>query len=136
MIFVESVLVGLLFYVLNQMEVKIIEIFANIINVITFISPGQNIMKVCRNKKYKLIPIVTTIFGCVNSFCWLCYGILKHEIHLIIINTINEIFSFIYTFIWIYFYFKAKDKKNEENKEEMVDKEMTETDRGLEINDV
>ena len=124
-IFLESAFACLLFYVLNQMEVKIIGLIANIVNVITFISPGQKIMRVCREKNYKLIPIVTTVFGCITSFGWLCFGILIHDINVIIPNSISVTFAIFNTSIWIYFYCKRKDKEKEDDEEEMI-----ETDKG------
>ena len=107
------------------MEVKIIGLIANIVNVITFISPGQKIMRVCKEKNYKLIPIVTTVFGCVTSFGWLCFGILIHDINVIIPNSISVTFAIFNTSIWIYFYCKRKDKEKEDEEEEMI-----ETDKG------
>ena len=124
-ILLESAFACLLFYVLNQMEVKIIGLIANIVNVITFISPGQKIMRVCREKNYKLIPIVTTVFGCITSFGWLCFGILIHDINVIIPNSISVTFAIFNTSIWIYFYCNRKDKEKEDDEEEMI-----ETDKG------
>ena len=124
-IFIESAFACLLFYVLNQMEIKIIGLIANIVNVITFISPGQKIMRVCREKNYKLIPIVTTVFGCITSFGWLCFGILIHDINVIIPNSISVTFAIFNTSIWIYFYCKRKDKEKEDEEDEMI-----ETDKG------
>ena len=70
-IILESTSICLLFYGLNQIEINYVGVMANIVNVITFFSPGQRIIRVCKEKNYKLIPIVTTILGCVTSFGWL-----------------------------------------------------------------
>ena len=124
-IFLESAFACLLFYGLNKVEVKIIGFIANIVNVITFISPGQKILRVCREKNYKLIPIVTTVLGFVTSFGWLCFGILINDINVMIPNTISSIFAIFNTSIWIYFYCKRKDKEKKDEEEEMI-----ETDKG------
>ena len=131
-ILLESVFVCLLFYGLNQIEVKVIGLIANIVNVITFISPGQKIVRVCREKNYKLIPIVTTVLGCVTSFGWLCFGILINDINVMIPNSISTLFAIFNTSIWIYFYCKTKDKEKKDDEEEMI-----ETDKGdKEINEI
>ena len=131
-ILLESVFVCLLFYGLNQIEVKVIGLIANIVNVFTFISPGQKIVRVCREKNYKLIPIVTTVLGCVTSFGWLCFGILINDINVMIPNSISTLFAIFNTSIWIYFYCKTKDKEKKDDEEEMI-----ETDKGdKEINEI
>ena len=131
-IFLESFSACLLFYGLSQVEVKTIGLIANIVNVITFISPGQKIVRVCREKNYKLIPIVTTVLGCITSFGWLCFGILIRDINVMIPNSISVMFAIFNTTIWIYFYCKTKDKENKDDEEEMI-----ETNKGdMEINEV
>ena len=133
-IILESTSICLLFYGLNQIEVNYVGVMANIVNVITFFSPGQRIIRVCKEKNYKLIPIVTTILGCVTSFGWLCFGILINDINVIIPNTLSVLFALFNTSVWFYFYCKNKDedKKEKDNEEEMI-----ETDKGdKEINEV
>ena len=119
-IFLESLGVCALFYGLSQVDVNTIGIIANIINVITFISPGQKIVRVCKEKNYHLIPIVTTIFGCITSFCWLCFGILIHDINCIIPNVISVFMAIFNTSIWTYYYCNSKIKKDE-NEEKMIE---------------
>ena len=121
----ESIFICLLFYGLNQVDVNTVGLIANIVNVITFISPGQKIIRVCREKNYKLIPIVTTVLGCISSFCWLSFGILINDINCIIPNAVSSIFAIFNTSIWVYFYSTSKNKEKEENEEEMI-----ETDKG------
>ena len=126
-IILESISVCLLFYGLNQIDISYVGLLANIVNVITFLSPGQRIIRVCKEKNYKLIPIVTTILGCITSFCWLCFGILINDINAIIPNTISVILALFNTSIWFYYYCNRKegDKKENDNEEEMI-----ETDKG------
>ena len=122
-IILESLSICLLFYGLTQVDVNTIGVIANIVNVITYISPGQKIVRVCKEKNYQLIPIVTTIFGCITSFCWLCFGILIHDINCIIPNFISVLMAIFNTSIWIYYYCskKKKKEKEEENEEEMIE---------------
>ena len=125
-IILELIFIFLLFYGLDQVDINIVGLIANVVNVITFISPGQRIVRVCKERNYKLIPIVTTFLGCITSFCWLSFGILIHDINCIIPNAISVIMALFNTSIWIYFYYTAKDKdKKDDNEEEMI-----ETDKG------
>ena len=48
-----------------------IALFLGVINAAT---PGQNIIKVIKDKNKNLIPIWTTIFGALCSLSWLIYG--------------------------------------------------------------
>ena len=132
-ILLEGIFVSLLFYGLRLIDVNIVGTIANVVNVITFVSPGQRIVRVCKEKNYKLIPIVTTLLGCVTSFGWLIFGILIHDINCIIPNTLNVIMALINSSIWFYYY--CTRKENEDKKED--EEEMIETDKGdKEINEV
>ena len=132
-ILLEGIFVCLLFYGLRLIDVNIVGTIANVVNVITFVSPGQRIVRVCKEKNYKLIPIVTTLLGCVTSFGWLIFGILIHDINCIIPNTLNVIMALINSSSWFYYY--CTRKENEDKKED--EEEMIETDKGdKEINEV
>ena len=125
-VIMESMLVCLLYYGLTLIETNIIGLIANVVNVITFISPGQRIMRVCKEKNNKYIPIVTTLLGCITSFGWLLFGIIIHDINCIIPNSINVVLAIFNSIIWLYFYCINKGKENKDENEE----EMIETDRG------
>lgn len=125
-ILLEIIFVVLLFCGLSLLEINMVGTIANIVNVITFISPGQRIMRVCREKNYNLIPIVTTVLGCVSSGGWLCFGFLIHDINVIIPNVCSVTLALFNTSIWLYFFCTRKEKeKGNENEEEMI-----ETDKG------
>ena len=79
-----------------------------VINIILFIAPGQNLKKVIRKKNHKLIPIATTIIGCICSAGWLLFGIIVEDINCIIPNGLGLISSIITTFIWIYFFCRTR----------------------------
>ena len=101
---------------------------AMVFNVLMFISPGQKILRVIREKNYKLIPIYSTIINILCSSCWLGYGICIKLISQIIPNALGLFFSILNTSAWIYYYInrdKRKDNEKEQDKEdevELVDK--------------
>ena len=83
-----------------------------VISTIMYISPGQNLIKVFKEKKCKFIPILSTMMGILCSGGWLLFGKIIDDIYIIIPNGLGLIFSTIYTLIWLIYYIKEKiDKK-------------------------
>jgi len=98
-------------------------------NVMMFISPGQKIIRVIRERNYKLIPIFSTIVNIMCSAAWLGYGICINLISQIIPNSLGLFFSIANTLAWTYFYLKRdkskdgeEEEKEKEDEEELVDK--------------
>ena len=110
------------------MDLKIVGFIANCVNILNFISPAQRIVRVCREKNYSLIPIVTTVLGCISSFLWLVFGIMINDYNVIVPNTISVLIALFNTLVWFYFYYIRKGNKKEKIKEK--EKEMMETNRG------
>ena len=65
-----------------------------VFNVMMFISPGQKILRVIKEKNYKLIPIYSTIVNIMVSSAWMGYGICINLISQIIPNAIGLFFPF------------------------------------------
>ena len=126
-VIMEWIAIALLYYTLSLTEIKIVGFIANCVNILNFISPAQRIVRVCREKNYSLIPIATTVLGCISSFLWLVFGILINDYNVMIPNTISVLIALFNTSIWFYFYCTRKEKKEKpkENEEEMI-----ETNRG------
>lgn len=122
-VIMEWIAIALLYYTLSLTEIKIIGFIANCVNILNFISPAQRIVRVCREKNYSLIPIATTVLGCISSFLWLVFGILINDYNVIIPNTISVLIALFNTLIWFYFYCTTKEKKEKpkENEEEMIE---------------
>ena len=104
--FIEFVIIYISYYIVESL--KYYGIYLIIINIIMFIAPGQNLIRVIKEKNYKLIPIVSTIVGTICSGGWLLYGQLVNDINCIIPNGLGLIFSILTTIIWMFFYFKTK----------------------------
>ena len=99
---------------------------AVVVNILTYIAPGQNIIKVCKEKNYKLIPIASTLSGASCALSWLTFGLLIKDIHTIIPNTLGLIFAGINSLIWAYFYCKRDKDAEEEDKKELITPEKEE----------
>ena len=83
-----------------------------VISTIMYISPGQNLIKVFKEKACKFIPIFSTMAGILCSGGWLLFGKIIDDIYIIIPKGLGLIFSTIYTLIWLIYYIKEKiDKK-------------------------
>ena len=97
---------------------------AMVFNVCMFISPGQKIIRVIKEKNYKLIPIISTLVNILCSSAWLAYAICINLMTQIIPNALGLFFSIANTFAWTYYYLKRdKEKeKEEENEVELVEK--------------
>ena len=106
---IEIVIIYISYYIVESL--KYYGIFLIIINIIMFIAPGQNLIRVIKEKNYKLIPIASTIVGCLCSGGWFLYGKLLNDINCIIPNGLGLIFSILTTIVWMYFYFKTKIKQ-------------------------
>ena len=95
---------------------------AMVFNVMMFISPGQKIVRVIKEKNYKLIPIHSTIINIIYSIAWLGYGICINLISQISPNALGLFFSVLNTSAWIYYYINIdKSKDNEKEKEDEVE---------------
>ena len=117
---------GLLYIAVLWGNFIVLSYIAMVFNVMMFISPGQKIVRVIKEKNYKLIPIYSTIISILCSSCWLGYGICINLISQIIPNALGLFFSVLNTSAWIYYYInrdKSKDnEKEEEDEVELVDK--------------
>ena len=90
---------------------------AMVVNIITYITPGQKIIQVIKTKNYELIPISSTISGSMCTLCWLIFGLLIWDIRTIIPNGLGLVFATINTAVWCYFYCnRDKDKDEKEEK--------------------
>ena len=116
--FIDLDICAQLYYILVYIvpDVEYIGTVAMVINIINYAAPGQNILKVIREGDYRLIPIVTTLFGAACSLSWLSFGILKKDINCIVPNSLGMVFSTANISIWAYFYLKRNSKKQNDDK--------------------
>ncbi len=106
---------------------------AMIFCVITYIAPGQNLLKVIKVGDYKLIPISTTILGILCSGSWMLFGILTKDINNIVPGIIGIIFSTINSFVYIYFYRnRAIEKTNDVEITVEIEKKKQKKNEGFE----
>ena len=98
-------------------DYSIVGTIAVVVNIINYIAPGQNIVKVIQEKNYKLIPISSTLVGASCAMSWLSFGILIRDIKTIIPNTLGLIFAIINSFIWAYFYCVRNTEKEDEEED-------------------
>ena len=95
---------------------------AMVINIITYITPGQKIYQVIKTKNYNLIPISSTLSGSLCTLCWLIFGLLIWDIRTIIPNGLGLVFATINSGVWAYFYF-TRDKEKDEKEEKITPNE-------------
>ena len=95
---------------------------AMVVNIITYITPGQKIYQVIKTKNYNLIPILSTLSGSLCTLCWLIFGLLIWDIRTIIPNGLGLVFATINSGVWAYFYF-TRDKEKDEKEEKITPNE-------------
>ena len=95
-------------------NVSVVSLIAMIFNVAMYIAPGQKIVRVIKEKNYKLIPIRSTIVSICCSGSWLMYGIVINLIPQIVPNALGLFFSIANTLAWFYFYIYRDVDKEEE----------------------
>ena len=94
--------------------VSVVSLLAMIFNVAMYIAPGQKILRVIKEKNYKLIPIRSTIVSICCSGSWLLYGIFINLVAQIVPNALGLFFSIANTLAWIYFYINRRESKDKE----------------------
>ncbi len=82
-----------------------------------YIAPAQNLFKAFKEKNDKLIPIVSTLCGCLCSGGWFLFGLIIGDINCIIPNGLGLVSSVLTALIWLYI--KGNKKKEEEKDEEL-----------------
>ena len=95
---------------------------AMVVNIITYITPGQKIYQVIKTRNYNLIPISSTLSGALCTLAWLIFGLLIWDIRTIIPNGLGLIFATINSGVWAYFYF-SRNKDEDEKEEKMTPNE-------------
>ena len=110
---------GLLFVLGDYITVGNIAV---VVNIITYITPGQKIYQVIKTKNYNLIPISSTLSGSLCTLCWLIFGLLIWDIRTIIPNGLGLVFATINSGVWAYFYF-TRDKEEYEKEEKITPNE-------------
>ena len=93
-----------------------------VVNIITYITPGQKIYQVIKTRNYNLIPISSTLSGSLCTLAWLIFGLLIWDIRTIIPNGLGLIFATINSGVWAYFYF-TRNKDEDEKEEKMTPNE-------------
>ena len=101
-------------------SVPTVSLLAMIFNVAMYVAPGQKILRVIKEKNYKLIPIRSTIVSILCSGSWLIYGIVINLVAQIIPNALGLFFSIANTLAWIYFYINRPNKKNNSEEEKFA----------------
>ena len=111
--FVVNILVETTYLLYQLMQKKIISpsdyslgIIAMIINVIMYASPITNIIKLCKYKSRRYLPIYTNIIGLVTTSVYVLYGVLTGNKPTWISNVASLGIIIIQICIWGYLYWK------------------------------
>ena len=114
-------------------SLKIYGIILIIVNILMYIGPGQNLIKVFKKKNHKLIPIATTIMGCFSAGGWLLFGLIIKDINCIIPNGLGLVTSIFTTLVWIYFYVNSILRKHSGDEKELKEEETNENQKNKNV---
>ena len=106
LLFIEIIIIYVSYYIVQNLTYY--GIFLIVINILMFAAPGQNLIKVIKEKNYKLIPIASTIVGILCSGGWYLYGKIVNDINCVIPNGLGLIFSIFTTLVWMFYYISEK----------------------------
>ena len=107
----------ILFFLSEILSLKIVGLIIILISTLQYIAPAQNLFKAFKEKNDKLIPIVSTLCGCLCSGGWFLFGLIIGDINCIIPNGLGLVSSVLTALIWLYI--KGNKKKEEEKDEEL-----------------
>jgi len=130
-IFLISIEVILIAIEVSWGNYSVLSYIAMIFNALMFVSPFQKILRVIKEKNYKLIPIYTTFVNILCSVAWLGYGVCINMVSQIIPNVIGLMLSLANAYMWGYYYFnrnkiKKYNKIIEKEKEKEDETELVE----------
>lgn len=77
---------------------------ALVFNILMYAAPAEKIIRICKTKNFKLLPIFSSGGACLNAACWLIFGICKKDYKIIIANGLGVAFSVFQIFIYVYYY--------------------------------
>ena len=88
-----------------------------VITALQYIAPAAKLIKAIKEKNQKLIPIVSTLCGCLCSGGWTLFGLIIGDLNCIIPNGLGLVSSILTTLAW--FWIKSMVKIKDENEEEL-----------------
>ena len=105
------------FFLYEFLTLKQVGLIIIFISTLQYIAPAQNLVKAFKEKNDKLIPIVSTICGCLCSGGWTLFGLIIGDINCIIPNGLGLVSSILTGLVWIYIKGTKKKEDNEDEEE-------------------
>ena len=113
----------ILFFLSDILALPIVGVLLIGINTLQYVAPAQNLIRVIKEKNHKLIPIVSSVLGCLCSGGWLLFALIIGDINCLIPNGLGCISSIITTVIWFWIYTKyGKKEEDDKDEEQMIEK--------------
>ena len=110
-----------LFFYSKILSLQIVGLIIIFITLLQYMAPAQNLLKALKEKNDKLIPITSTICGCLCSGGWFLFGLIIGDINCIIPNGLGLLSSILTSFAWLYLRGKKKNEDKEDKEEELAE---------------
>lgn len=108
---------SILLFLSEILTLQVVGLIIIVISTFQYIAPAQNLVKAFKDKNDKLIPIVSTLCGCLCSGGWFLFGIIILDYNCMLPNGLGLLCSILTTFVWMYI--KGSKKKEDEEEEEL-----------------
>ena len=96
---------------------KTVGLIIIVITALQYIAPAQKLYFAIKEKNQKLIPIVSTIIGCLCSGGWTLFGLIIGDLNCTIPNGLGLISSILTTIAWFWIKSVVKGEKKEDDEE-------------------
>ena len=110
-----------LFFYSKILSLQIVGLIIIFVTLLQYMAPAQNLLKALKEKNDKLIPITSTICGCLCSGGWFLFGLIIGDINCIIPNGLGLLSSILTSFAWLYLRGKKKNEDKEDKEEELAE---------------
>ena len=106
-----------LFFLSDILKLQVVGLIMIVITIFQYVAPAQNVVKAFKEKNDKLIPIVSTLCGCLSGGGWFFFGLIIMDFNCMIPNGLGFLSSILTVCAWMYI--KNTKKKEDDEGEEM-----------------
>ncbi|XP_026432338.1 bidirectional sugar transporter SWEET7b-like [Papaver somniferum] len=105
---------AILFSILVENRFTTIGVLYDVVNVMTYAMPLDNLLQVYETKSSQYMPKYLLLFNALNGGCWFAYALVRFDIYLLVSNGLGLILGLIQIGVW-WWYSNSKPKEEVDN---------------------